>query len=745
MRGLLFVVLTWSAGGAEIRGTVRDAVTGELLSRVSVQIGDPVRRALTGKAGEFAFAGLPAGDYRIKAMTVGFHLVEKQVSAEAAEVKVLEILLTADALRRREAVEVRADGYLAAETGSPGEFTIEGNEVKNLASVLADDPLRSVHSMPGVSSNDDFESRFSIHGAPYERVGLYLDGVLLHQPFHTVQGEGPSGSMAAFNGDMVESMTLASEGYSPRYGDRTAGVLDVRTRDGDQERVDVAASAGVAGAGLRAEGPFGGDRKGSWLIGMRKSYLQYLLQRSSDQPTMAFGFLDSQEEASYNLSRNHKVKLEVMDGTSAYDRSHWASQLGLNTAMLASYRITLANLGWQYSPGPRLLVESHAAYMRERYDDENRSGQTLGEGTYGEWTATTGATWIWAKGATFEAGGAVRRIRGEGFADYYATAAARERTDEHRGTDVLAGAYAQQRWSIGRGRLEFSAGARWDRQRVGRATATAPQAAMALTPWRSARIALSWGQYTQFGEVESLFASYGSPRLRPARATHYLASWEQRFGGMTRLRVTAYRREDRDLLFRPMQEARMSGRTIMADNWAAPIENSLRGRAEGVEVFLQRRTANRLTGWVSYSLGYTRMYDRTARIAFPADEDQRHTANVYLGYRARPSVNLSMKWSYGSGFPVPGFFRREGSTYYLAEVRNGARLGAWERLDFRINKSHAFRRWKATVYGEVVNVLNRANYRFDSYNGFDGRTGQANLSFLNLFPVLPAAGVVAEF
>ena len=79
--------------------------------------------------------------------------------------------------------------------------------------------------------------------------------MLLHQPFHTVQGEGPSGSMAGFNGDMVESMTLASEGFAPKYGDRTAGVLDVRTRDGD----------------------------GSWLVGIRKSYLQYLLQRTSGQ------------------------------------------------------------------------------------------------------------------------------------------------------------------------------------------------------------------------------------------------------------------------------------------------------------------------------------------------------------------------------------------------------------------------------------------------------------------------------
>jgi hypothetical protein len=63
----------------------------------------------------------------------------------------------------------------------------------------------------------------------------------------------------------------------------------------------------------------------------------------------------------------------------------------------------------------------------------------------------------------------------------------------------------------------------------------------------------------------------------------------------------------------------------------------------------------------------------------------------------------------------------------------------------RINKSRTFDRWKITVYGEVVNLLNRPNYRFDSYNGYNPATGQAYLSFMNMFPILPSAGVMVEF
>ncbi len=43
--------------------------------------------------------------------------------------------------------------------------------------------------------------------------------------------------------------------------------------------------------------------------------------------------------------------------------------------------------------------------------------------------------------------------------------------------------------------------------------------------------------------------------------------------------------------------------------------------SRGVEIFLQRRSANRLAGWISY---YSRLHDAEAGIWFPSDQDQRH-------------------------------------------------------------------------------------------------------------------------
>jgi hypothetical protein len=673
---------------------------------------------------------------------VGYRLLQQQVRVTEGQRLEVEVALTPDAVERRERVEVRADPFEVARAGGPTEFMIDGSEAKQLATVLADDPLRAAQSMPGVSSNDDFDSRFSIHGAPYSRVGLYLDGILLHMPFHTVQGEGPSGSMTVFQADVVDQMSLETEGYGARYEDRTAGVLDVRTRDGSRQQTSVRLTAGAADAGALAEGPLG--RRGSWLAGVRKSYLQYLIHQSSDEPAMAFGFVDTQAQATYGLGAGSTVRLKLIDGTSDLDRSAARDQLALNASMGARYRFTVANLGWEWAPGGGFVMNTHGAFLRERYDDTNRDARALGEGFYGEWVAKTDAAWSWARGATLEFGAEARRVRADGFADYYFDALSHTRVEGYRGTELLGGGYAQQGWSTWGRRVNLSLGTRWDGRRGGGGGAVSPQGSVTVLPWRSTRVQVSWGQYAQFPEVAALGALYGSRGLVPERATHVAAVVEQRLGAMTRLRVLAYRRNDRDLLFRPWLEARMAAGTIVPDRFDAPLENSLRGRAEGFEFVLQRRTANRLTGWVSYALGWTRQRDGVSGARFVADQDQRHTVNAWVGYRARPSVNVSARWTYGSGFPVPGFFARSGDGWVLAEARNGARVGPYQRTDARVTKSKAYDRWKLTVYAEVVNVLNRANRRFDSYNGYDG-AGRAALGFTRMFPTLPSAGVMAEF
>jgi len=733
----------WAQGSGDIRGSVVDARGGEPLSNVQISLAGGPSRTTTDAQGRFDLSGVAAGDYVLNVSTVGYHLIKKPFTLVAGEVKEFEVVLTPDTLRQTDTLEVKAGPFDAPSQDSPSSLTLAGNDAKNLASVLADDPLRAVQNLPGVSSNNDFDARFSVRGADFSRIGIYLDGVLLHQPFHMLEGQNFSGSGTAFNGDIVEEMELQEGAFPVRYGDRSAGVLDVQTREGSRTSPMFRVAASVSNAGAIAEGPLGKDKRGSWLVAVRKSYLQYLLERTFPNTTLIFGLEDAQGRLSYDLNPKNHVTLYVLESYSNLDRSAAQNKLGVNSLMLAGYHYTLGNFGWRYTPASKLMVTSHAAWMREKFGDTNPKDVSLGAGYYGEWVWNATATWMWSPAGTLDAGFSVRRIRDGGYAQQFDSNVLRVH-QSWDGTAMLDGGYVQQSLAALAGRLRMTAGVRWDRHSADGVTATSPAASATLSLTRSTHLQLGYGQYAQFPELSILYSTLGNRYLLPMRSNQAIAALEQRLGERTRLRIETYDRADRDLPFQPFYDPRLIVGKVFVPPFAPTFANSLRGYARGVEVFLQRSSANRFTGWVSYGFGRTGMRDGISGASFPSDWDQRHTVNVYGGYRLRPSVNLSARTTWGSGFPIPGYLRTEGGSYYLTSVRNSQRLGTHNRTDLRINKAWTRDRWKLTLYGEVVNLTNRANYIFESLNSYNSKTGQASVTVDSMFPILPSAGLVFE-
>jgi hypothetical protein len=727
----------------EVRGSVVDARGGEALANVAVQLVGGPYRAVTDDAGRFRIAPVAPGDYTLNVSTVGYRLVKRAFRVEAGEVKEFEVVLSPDSLRQTDTVEVAAGPFETARLDSPSALVLAGNDAKNLASVLADDPLRAVQSLPGVSSNNDFDARFSLRGADFGRIGLYLDSILLHAPYHMLQGQDAQGSATAFNGDMVEELELHQGAWPARYADRTGGILDVHTREGSRTGTSFRATASASNAGVMAEGPLGAKKRGSWLAGARKSYLQYIFSRTFPETTFIFGFEDAQGKLSYDLTPKQNVTLYVLESFSALDRHTDVSKLGVNSLVNAGYHYTLGNAGWRYTPTEKVLVSSHAAWMREKFGNDNRYTQPLGAGYYGEWVWTGSLTWMWNARNPLDVGASVRRLREGGSAVQYATGATAPRLlDRFDGTAVREGGYAQQSWTAGNGRAHFSAGARWDHHSVDGVAALSPAASVSLQLAQGTRLQFGWGQYAQYPELSVLTSILGRRGMPPMRSNQAIAALEQRLGPRTRLRLEVYNRADRDLPFQPLYYPRLLNGKVFAPPVNPPWTTSLRGYSRGVEFFVQRSSANRATGWISYAFGRTGMREGVDR--FPSEQDQRHTVNAYGGYRLRPSVNLSGHAGYGSGFPMPGFIRQAGGYYWLTNIRNGLRMEPYLRIDTRVNKSWTRDKWKLTLYGEVVNLANRKNYLFDSFNGYNSRTTQVFITLDTMLPVLPSAGIVFE-
>src|SRR5262249_55519319 len=152
----------------------------------------------------------------------------------------------------------------------------------------------------------------------------------------TLQGRDVQGSITAFNGDMVEEMELHEGAWPQRFADRTGGVLDVRTREGNRTGNTFRATASASNAGVMAEGPLGKRRRGSWLAGARKSYLQYIFARTFPDTAYIFGFEDAQGRLAYDLTPKQNVSLYVLESFSKLDRSR-RETLGVNSLAEAAY------------------------------------------------------------------------------------------------------------------------------------------------------------------------------------------------------------------------------------------------------------------------------------------------------------------------------------------------------------------------------------------------------------------------
>jgi hypothetical protein len=723
-----------------LRGRVVDAQTGEPIAKALVSIRDHKGEAVTDASGRFVVTGVPPGETEITVTTVGYGLARRRVHA-GREAEELEIRLAQEALRRAEEIAVTTAPFEPVDAAAPAEHVLGGTELKNLASVLVDDPLRSVQSLPGVAATDDFGATFAARGLGFSNVGLYVDGVLMNAPFHTIRDVNDSFSLTLVNGDVVDSLAFVSGGAPARFGDRTGSVLAVKTRDGSGEEFFGRASLGATGLYATLEGPLGAAKKTSWLLSARKSYLDYVLERI-DESGIVLGFYDATAKLTHHPRPSQTVSLGFLHG-----RSRWRStetDRGPQNSDTADAGTDLTTLQWRWLPSSSWWLENVAFVSHETGRNRNVDGTDRFRSASTQWGLRTDATRNWGH-HRLEAGILVRSLSENAVAREFDRRRASYRlTESYDVGSAQEGAYVQDTWTGLGDRLTLTLGGRLDRFEKTRETEVLPRASLTWEVTGRTKLLAAFGEHAQFPGFERLFGRHGNPELRAERATHYLVGVEHALGTGARLRLEAYDQDLRGLLFNPEGDWRREGGRIVGPSAEAPLRNALSGHSRGIEMLLQRRSANGLSGWIAYSFGHARWHE-DGGLRFDSDFDQRHTLTVFGTYRLSHTLNLSTKYRYGSGFPVAGFYEPRSGGVFLSAERNRYRPASYSRWDVRANKAFIFERWKLTLYAEVINLLNRTHTRYTGLDDLDPRTGRVFLESDTLFPLLPSVGLTVEF
>ncbi|OEK02283.1 hypothetical protein BFP97_12475 [Roseivirga sp. 4D4] len=178
-------------------------------------------------------------------------------------------------------------------------------EIESLPAFMGEvDIVKSLQSLPGVSTVGEGASGFNVRGGRTDQNLILQDGAILFNASHVL------GFFSTFNPDATEAFTLYKGNMPAQFGGRISSVLDVRMKEGNSEKVKVRGGLGLVASRLVVDGPLNGG-KTRFLVAGRSSYSDWVLgqARNIDVQNSAARFHDVNLKLSHRFGNKNKVNL----------------------------------------------------------------------------------------------------------------------------------------------------------------------------------------------------------------------------------------------------------------------------------------------------------------------------------------------------------------------------------------------------------------------------------------------------
>ncbi|MEO1052195.1 MAG: TonB-dependent receptor [Bacteroidota bacterium] len=186
------------------------------------------------------------------------------------------------------------------------------DEIRQQVSVVTIDPKSAealpspfgdfnkiLSTLPGVVSNNELSSTYSVRGGSFEENLVYVNDIPIYRPFLVTAGRQEG--LSFVNPTLVESVEFSAGGWQPKYGDKLSSTLNVQYK----EPTSFAASAnlGLLGGGAHVEGALASG-KVSYVVGVRHKQAQYLLNSLETEGQYFPKFTDVQSYVNIKLGEN---------------------------------------------------------------------------------------------------------------------------------------------------------------------------------------------------------------------------------------------------------------------------------------------------------------------------------------------------------------------------------------------------------------------------------------------------------
>ncbi|MCB0821011.1 MAG: carboxypeptidase regulatory-like domain-containing protein, partial [Bacteroidetes bacterium] len=269
----LFAVLSiflMPAAGIAQSAVIKGKVTGEqgnLLSGALVYpVEDILRGVSTDSEGKYSISLAPETSYHLVFRLQGFLLDTIEVRLKAGETRTINHVLS------KKITDISGFEVVDKVDQELGITRLDPKIIKSIVGPGGGIEM-ALKTLPGVHSNNELSSQYSVRGGNYDENLVYVNDVEIYRPFLVRSGQQEGLSFA--NPAMVQDLRFSAGGFEAKYGDKMSSVLDITYKR--PKEFAGSAEASVLGGNLQLEGATKNYRL-SGMVGARYRTTQYLLK-----------------------------------------------------------------------------------------------------------------------------------------------------------------------------------------------------------------------------------------------------------------------------------------------------------------------------------------------------------------------------------------------------------------------------------------------------------------------------------
>lgn len=287
---LQFGVLITFAQKAEVFGTVLDANGNAFDPAVNIAMQGYTQGTTTNSKGEFNLVVPANKEIIIRFSHVSILPKYQTVFLKKGERLKLQIVLD-------EAIEVDTFEVTAKRHEYDGLIHVDPIQFVAIPSPSGDAISAFIKRMPGVYSNNEMSSQYSVRGGNFDENLVYVNGIEIQRPMLIKTGQQEGLNFA--NADLVSDIKFSAGGFSAFYGDKMASVMDVKYKSPEEFAGSVSGS--LLGGSVHLEG-VGAKHRLRYLLGVRYKTNQYILQSLDTEGDYKPSFTDVQLFVAYDLT-----------------------------------------------------------------------------------------------------------------------------------------------------------------------------------------------------------------------------------------------------------------------------------------------------------------------------------------------------------------------------------------------------------------------------------------------------------